>query len=149
MGRKHNRTGRSEGEGRFIKLPHALVKTQAHIALSMTARAVLVAVAERFNGSNNGTIAFAARDGERRGITKSACSRGLTELQSAGFLIKTQDACFSTKRLAATYELTWYQPSAGGAAKHTYKEIKARPDNGTDRTADGPVRQHTPERLAA
>jgi hypothetical protein len=127
MARRHNRTGRSKGLPPFVALYCEMLDSPAYRKLSATERSVLIAVARKYNGHNNGNIRFAARDGEEWGHKKSQTAASLHNLIAAGFLRLTQRAAFTTKRLAATYALTWRPTEAGGPATKDYRETKTSP----------------------
>jgi len=55
---------RREGTARFVALHHWMLKSTAFRALSPNAKAVLLHVWERHNGSNNGQIVYATREGD-------------------------------------------------------------------------------------
>jgi len=108
--RKHhgvvNATGRNQAP-RFVMLPHYLLRCPAWRALSPNGKAVLLAIWERHNGSNNGTIAFAVRDGEETGLSKDQTSRALSELTGLGFVRCHKQATFRLRtKEARTWELT-------------------------------------------
>jgi hypothetical protein len=124
LGRKVGKDGRSEGEPRFIQLPYWIMETPAFLALSSGATRALLFMLKRFNGVNNGKIAFGVRSGcftRRPGtpqledcpiLSKSEMGRALRELQAAGFIRCTQEATFDQKRHTREWRLTWL-PSNG------------------------------------
>ena len=118
-GRRANETGRSEGEPRFLQTPYWVMETPAWLSISANCKVTLLAVAKRFNGRNNGKIAFGVRSGifvpiggrelaERPfGLSRFQIGRALAEAEAAGFLVCTQDATFGQKRLMREWRLTW------------------------------------------
>lgn len=111
-GRKVNATGRNETE-RFVKLDHWMLESASYAALRPVARALLVELARRFNGVNNGQIGLGEREAaERLGMTdRKAVRRAMAELQDAGFIVKTRAGGFNMKargdRRATEWRLTW------------------------------------------
>jgi hypothetical protein len=53
-----------EPQDRYIQLHHYMLKTDAWKALSAAAVSVYIRVASRYNGANNGKLAFSVRDAE-------------------------------------------------------------------------------------
>ena len=134
MARGIRRNGRSKGGPAFVQLYNYVLDSPAFRSLSSTERSVLLAVARRFNGKNNGSISFAAREGEAWGHSKSTTAEALKGLVKAGFLRITQPGAFTTKRLAATYALTWHPTDKGLPATQDFKkgETKTSPTQRTD-----------------
>ena len=131
-GRRYNRTGRSEGMGRFVAVPFDLMDAPAYSALSTTARAIMLLVIRNHNGHNNGRIRLSARDGERWGLDKNTTARGLKELTAAGFLINTKEADYHSKKLAREYAITWQALDTGGPATRNYLAKNDSSQAGTD-----------------
>lgn len=118
--RRHNATGRTTGESRFVQIPYWVLETDAARRLSGTATKVLLYLLKRHNGANNGRIAFGARSGCFRHepgskelidasieIGPSATSAALYELKRAGFIRCTKDSTFDQKRTTREWRLTW------------------------------------------
>lgn len=62
MARRHNKTGRSNGEARHVRLYHWLMQSEAWRTLSPVAKALYLELAYRYNGANNGRIGLSVRD---------------------------------------------------------------------------------------
>lgn len=120
--RRANATGRSQGEPRFVQLPYWVLESERARLLSGTAFKVLVYLLKRFNGSNNGRIAFGLRSGcfarnsatgeiEDRslGLGKSAVGEALRELDAAGFIRCETPSSFGQKRLTREWRVTWLE----------------------------------------
>lgn len=134
-GRRADQTGRSEGVGRFLSLPFWVMETPAWLALSPNCIVVLLAIAKRFNGVNNGRIAFGVRSGifvpaggkqlveKPFGLSRFQVARALDEAVDAGFLACTQDATFHQKRLVREWRLTWL-PSNGQPATKDFAKVQ-------------------------
>lgn len=82
---------------RFVLLPHWVLRSPAWRALSPNAKAVLLHIWERHNGSNNGQIVYAVREATEIGIRKSQAAVALDELVRLGFLRITVDSAFHVK----------------------------------------------------
>ena len=111
-GGRPNQTGRSE-VARYVQLHHWMLDCPAYGALRPAARALLIELARRFNGSNNGTIGLGEREATARLALsdRKATRRALTELEGAGFVVKTRAGAFNVKtaeaRRASEWRLTW------------------------------------------
>jgi hypothetical protein len=105
---KHDKTGRSKNEGRYVRLFDFMARTPAWRGLSgIAVKAWLDINLSAYNGSNNGKLAVPSRAlGERIGVHHSAAARAIRELENAGFLRCIKASSFSKKRLAAEYRLT-------------------------------------------
>lgn len=137
-GRRADRTGRSEGEGRFLSLPYWVMETPAWLALSPNCKVALLAVAKRFNGHNNGRIAFGVRSGiyvteggklveKPFGMSRFQVGRALAEAERAGFIACTQDGSFDQKRLVREWRLTWLSCN-GQLATKDFVRAQPRPN---------------------
>jgi DNA-binding IscR family transcriptional regulator len=124
---KHNRTGRSKGQGRFVAFPFSLADTEAWRNLSGLAAKAWLEVMRRYNGSNNGMIAVPTRDlAKRIGVSHVTASRVLLELENAGFIRLVKASSFGLKRAAAEYRLTHLPSDVDGSAPtHEYRRTGA------------------------
>lgn len=121
-GGKANATGRNETP-RFVQLFHWMLESSAYRELRPVARALLVELARRYNGINNGEIGL----GEREAIyqldmsDRKAIRRAFKELKDAGFIVKTRAAAFNVKtagsRRASEWRLTWLPTSDASATR--------------------------------
>lgn len=92
-----NAKGRNEHRtGRFVRLPHEVLNSNAYRALSPNARALLVEIASLYNGKNNGSLYLSVRDAAARmGVSDvTAASNAFDELQGLGFILCTVDSAF-------------------------------------------------------
>lgn len=111
---KPNASGRNVTE-RHIRLPHFMLGSAAWMTLSPAAKALLLAVWTRHNGTNNGEIAYSVREARSIGLTKSVAARAFAELTERGFLKVWKPSTFTLKtREARTWELT-AEPCSGQA----------------------------------
>jgi DNA-binding transcriptional ArsR family regulator len=114
---KHDKTGRSKGDAKHVRLYEHMEKTDAWRGLSGIAAKAWFTVGLMHNGLNNGRIGVSTRElGERIGVTHSTAARALRELENAGFLRCVRASSFSRKRLAAEYELTHIGNAVTGAS---------------------------------
>ncbi|WP_374515581.1 hypothetical protein [Niveibacterium sp.] len=91
---------------RFVALPHQLLDSPAWLALSFSARALLIDVARQFSGSNNGRLTLCDKALRPRGWTSSATiHKAKRELLAAGFLCETRKGHKPNK--ASWFALTW------------------------------------------
>ncbi len=107
-GRRVDRTGRSIGPTRFLKLDHWILKTPAWQSLPPASRALYVELAQRYNGYNNGEISMSVR--EAAGllhIAKDTATKSFHELEEKGFIRRNVCGSFNWKiRHATTWILT-------------------------------------------
>jgi hypothetical protein len=129
--RKHDRTGRSKGDARHVRLYEHMEKTAAWRGLSGNAAKAWLVIGFKFNGSNNGCIALSSRElGERMGVSKDTASRAILELINAGFLRQTKASSFSMKRKAPEYRLTHLRCDlTGSASSNEYSRREVEPQN--------------------
>lgn len=115
MAKRHNKTGRSNGSERFLKIPHYLIYSVAWRELSPVARAAFVEILALYDGQNNGRLVVSARAlAERLGRTKSTAAAALVELEDAGFISTKKHGSFESRnRRAAEYALAHLDDDAG------------------------------------
>lgn len=100
--------------GRWVGIPHAVIKSAAYQHLSLMARAVLVELVLEMNGYNNGRIALSQRQiAARLGNSNfRKISRATAELMEHGLV----DVCAEGKwkqRQARQFRLTFVNTTAG------------------------------------
>jgi hypothetical protein len=138
VGRGHNRGGRSRTGGQFFKLTKQITGSAGFRALSGSATKILLAIACRYNGRNNGDLHFSVREGKDWGVGKSQTALALHELVDMGFLRVTRRGCFTTKRLAATYALTCVPVNVPSTQPATLDFLTKKIPSPAERT-DSPV----------
>lgn len=85
--RRPDRTGRSQGDGKFAKLPEWQVESEAYRALKVGPRALLAELKLLYNGSNNGRLFLSIRDAATLlHVDKSTASAWLWSLEATGFI---------------------------------------------------------------
>lgn len=113
MSRKHDRTGRSKGEGRFVRIFQYMMKSPAWQHLGPLEVAIYLEMSSRYAGenSNNGRIGYSVREAATRfRVGKTTVSRALQELQEKGFIVCTTKGGFSVKiRRATEWRLTEFR----------------------------------------
>lgn len=103
-----------------MKIPYWVLETEAALSISPPAFKALVYLLKRFNGINNGRIAFGARSGcflrepgnkvlvdRPFGLAPSTIGDALYELEKAGFIRCTRESSFDQKRLVREWRITW------------------------------------------
>lgn len=121
--------------GRFVKIDHSLLSSEAYRALSPNARSLLIELAALENGKNNGSLYLSVRDAAARmGVADTtAASRAFDELQELGFIVLTKDAHFHVKvsehSRARCFRLTWLPvPGQRKAPSLEFLDRKPPPD---------------------
>ena len=103
------KTKRDSGriEGRFVALPFTVLESPAYLALSHTARSLLLELALQFNGNNNGRLLASLACLSKRGWkSPDVISRAKHALIEAGFIYQTVQGHRPNK--ASWYALTWH-----------------------------------------
>jgi hypothetical protein len=108
-----------EPQDRYIQLHHYMLKTDAWKALSAAAVSVYIRVASRYNGANNGKLAFSVRDAASEcNIAVGTATKVFKELTDLGFIEETRHGGLSKKtRIASEWRLTAYKCDLTGALK--------------------------------
>lgn len=110
-GKRADRTGRSAGETRHVRLYHWLTSSAAWRSLGPTSRAVLVELYTLYTGTNNGELFLSVREAAKRVcVGKTAAAASLRELVSKGFIRPRQQGAFSWKAgIATSWVLTEFE----------------------------------------
>lgn len=127
-GPRHDATGRSKGGEAFIRIHHSLLNSPAWQSLTPAQRCVYLALCQKFNGLNNGTLFLSVRDAaEMAGCNKDTAAAALKALQDRGFIAVTMPGAFSMKvRHASEFRLTAYP--GPGADHGTRDYLDWRPE---------------------
>lgn len=110
---KPNARGRNnDGHYRFSKLLHKIQQSDAYLALSNNAKALLLELISLDNGRNNGELFLSEADAaDRLGIRCPKTVRAaFKQLQDHGLIAMTKDAHFQIKTgtgRARKWRLTW------------------------------------------
>jgi hypothetical protein len=96
-----------------------MLKTDAWTALSAPARAVYIQIGFRYDGFNNGRIAFSVRDAASEcGLAKDTANRAFKDLVDLGFIEETRHGGLSRKtRIASEWRMTAFKCDLTGAFK--------------------------------
>jgi hypothetical protein len=115
---KHNKKGRTKHGPPFVQLFKYMLKTDAWQALSAADRAVYVALADTYNGSNNGALGLGARRaGELCNISKNTATKCFRSLVEKGFIECATPGGFSRKsRHQTEWRLTTAKCDVSGKA---------------------------------
>jgi hypothetical protein len=119
---------------RFVRLRHALLESPTWQNLPATAQAAYVDIARRFNGQNNGNIAYSVRDCARAvHVGKSTAARILKLLEWSDLIRRTRHGSFSLKTAESTL---WELPEC----KQTVPpQVPYGPTTGTVNGLNGPT----------
>ena len=83
---------------RFVKLDHGLLRTEAWRHLSPRACKLYIAVRQRCNGMNNGTISYSIREAiELLACNPNSACAAFNELEDKGLLICARPSAFTLK----------------------------------------------------
>jgi hypothetical protein len=136
MPKTHNKTGRSNGDGNFIKLPHYIFDCFAWSQLSPYARCAWLEFVRLYGGpgTNNGTLAMSSRRlAERLSVSKNCAARAIHQLITYGFLEVTRQSSFDRKRQSAEYRLTHLPCDlTGELPTRAFMKLAAQKGNGKD-----------------
>ncbi len=122
-------------------LTYDILNSPSWEGLSAQARAVLIQIAKRYNGGNNGALAASVRNlATECRINKDTAGKAVKELLEAGFLELAQAGAFTHKmRHAAEYRLTWLKCNQTGAkGSRAWKTKDATQDQLSDFHRLGP-----------
>ena len=108
-----------EKADRYFQLHHYMLKTDAWRALSAAARAIYIQIGSRYNGANNGRLAFSVRDAASEcRLNKDTAGKALKELVDLGFIEETRHGGLSRKtRIASEWRMTAFRCDLTGAMK--------------------------------
>jgi Helix-turn-helix domain len=114
MGKRGN-----EPKDRYFQVHFYMMRTEAWMALSATARAVYLQIGLRYNGSNNGRLALSVRDAASEcNVAKDTAGKAFKELVALGFIEETRHGGLSRKtRVASEWRLTAFYCDLTGTPK--------------------------------
>jgi hypothetical protein len=129
MARHHNATGRSKGEGRYVRLPHYVLESAAFLSLSPVDVRLYVELERRYNGSNNGKIHLSVREAaEKIHGSPATASRALARLTGRGFIAPMVKGAFSLKtRHATEWRLLIYPQGSEAVAPKSFMRWQPQP----------------------
>ncbi len=116
-----NAKGRNRRRGKFVALGHLMVNSPAWRSLSGSALKYYIALRDRYNGMNNGTLHLSCEVASKTlHMSKGTVMNAQQELQEKGFIRMTQRGGFR-QRLATTWALTDECCSNGAHATSDWK----------------------------
>jgi hypothetical protein len=101
---------------RRLHIEHRILKCSAYKGLSNPTKCILIELMRRYDGGNNGYIAFGGPSGAHAGFSADVTERALTELQRAGFIVQTALAVPYLRR-PRKWRLTMYAADGKSATK--------------------------------
>ncbi|GLQ25782.1 helix-turn-helix domain-containing protein [Sulfitobacter pacificus] len=118
MARRARPKGKRSGEGQYVPLPYAQLKSPAWRSLSGAAVKVWLELHTRYNGSNNGKLHLSMSEAaEILGLGKATIKRAFDELEAKGFLALEVPGNWYSRR-AHDWRLT-SKPTEGPSGKVT------------------------------
>ena len=116
------RTGRRRTPP-FVMLDHRILDSPAWCSLGGSAVKLLMLMARRYNGSNNGQMFLGEREAaESIGLSRNTVAAAFAELEKAGFIVAVERGHFHVKaRIATRWRLT-FPATANAAATHDYRK---------------------------
>lgn len=126
--RRRTKRGALPRGARFVTLHFWMLDQDAIKELSGNAFKLLVLLAMRYTGSNNGAISMSVREGaEEVGCCINTAAKSFHELEQAGFIRATQRGSFDwKKRHATTWRLTWLDYGDEPATKEFMRHDRGR-----------------------
>lgn len=107
MARKKSRIDESREPGRYVALPHCVLDSTAYMALSHTAKALLIEVARQRAGGDNGRLLLSQRYLSTRGWhSGDVIQRAKRELLAAKLIYQTVQGHRPNK--ASWFAVTWH-----------------------------------------
>jgi DNA-binding transcriptional MocR family regulator len=112
-GYEHKKGGR--GSLPFVQLHHYLLKSAAWADLKPLERALYLALKQRYNGRNNGSIGYGVREAAHDlGVSSNTANAAFWSLQAHGFVTVGKGSTFGQKRMAQEWTLTEDKNDATG-----------------------------------
>ena len=128
------RSKRRRSSAQFLQIFHALAHSDAFRSLRGNSLKVLIELATRYNGTNNGDLSLSLDEAAKLlRIGKASAQRAFHELEAKGFVCLIKRGCWYGRR-ASTYRLTWKPHGRNGPTNEWKKfqrppEPKRRPKN--------------------
>ena len=106
----------------FVMLEHRLIDSPAWVSLGGSAVKLLMLMARRYNGSNNGQMHLGEREAaEVIGLSRNTVASAFAQLEAAGFIVAVERGHFHVKaRIATRWRLTFHSTD-NGPATHDYR----------------------------
>jgi len=128
-----NRHKKADRDGvRFLALPHTVLDAPAFLTLSAPAVRLLIDIARKYSGANNGQLVACMSYLSTRGWTSNdTLMRARRELEAAGFIVQTRMGARPNK--AAWFALTWagldWLPEMDMAKSHFERGLYSKNDS--------------------
>lgn len=104
---KPRRVRNARGE-HYAQLTVELMDSPAYVSLPHHARSVLLLLASKYRGNNNGDLSITKPEAKKKGISNWELASGLELLQLTGLIAKTrQGKVLEGKGVCTLYQLTW------------------------------------------
>lgn len=107
---KRRRRMKGRGDHSYLGIPHYILRSPEFGRLSPAAVKLLIEMAAKFNGSNNGDISAVFKELRERGWkSPGTLNAAIKELIGAGWLVRTRHG---GKNRCSLYALTWWPVDA-------------------------------------
>jgi hypothetical protein len=141
-----------EHVARYFQVHYYMTKSVEWRSLSAAARAVYIQIGSRYNGENNGTIAFSVRDAASEcRLANNTAMRAFKELVTLGFIEETRHGGLKHKtRLASEWRLTAFYCNLTKTPKSCLfmrRQAEARDNRQTSLRPQSPVSNDALPRL--
>lgn len=100
----------------FLRLDHDFLRSERYAACSVYEKCLYIAIADRFNGRNNGAIPYSVTEAARWiPCSRRTAWKAFQGLQERGLIIARAKGSFDYKTGANKGKATeWYLPDLGG-----------------------------------
>lgn len=103
---KRRRMKGRKSTGRFLKIPHNVLESDAFTSLSPRAVKMLIDISMQYNGNNNGDLIAAISHMKKRGWNSNdQIGKALSELRDKGLIVLTRQG--RRPKTASLYAITW------------------------------------------
>jgi len=132
MGRDKHEKRRRHSKRKFVQIWHEVIQSPAYQSLSVYAKAALIEICDRYNGTNNGRISFSVREiAERLHTGRHQAHRAMADLEEHGLAIRERLGWFSPDHGHATEWRITFQPTEKPATNEyrTWKPPEPKKQN--------------------
>lgn len=131
-GQRSDRTGRSKGQGKHVRLYEWMLRSDAYRSLSSHGRSLLVEFGRLFDGQNNGGLFLSVDQAAKRmSVAPNTALKALRELEDRGFIRPHQKGAFTWKLKTATTWVLAEHPFNGKPATKEFMRWKPPVENET------------------
>ena len=130
---RKRRNNFGKGNGRFVKLPFAIIDSEAYRSLKPPAKAILIGLIRRYNGNNNGYIPYGCREAASdNSISLNTAARNFHALEASGLIKCITASNFNCrKKMAREWALTFHGVD-GAPPSGEWKHFKTKPSTKND-----------------